>query len=73
MRVPIFGWTIDERFLSHRQRSTSIGGIAGALVAAGLFFYHLIVHDTIEWGLFAVLATVAIVKVAVMVWSFVTE
>lgn len=34
---------------------------------------HLIAHDTIEWGLFAVLATVATVKVAVMVWSFVTE
>ena len=29
MRIPLLGWQIDERFLTHRQRSTSAAGILG--------------------------------------------
>lgn len=66
MKVPILG-TIDERFLNHRLRSTSIGGLAAILLTAILFFYNLSRH-VIRWDLFAIVATAGVVKMAVMVW-----
>jgi hypothetical protein len=58
---------IDERFLKHRLRSTSIAGMAGAALAGGLWFYRFLVDDRLEWDLFAVLATIAVVKIALMI------
>ncbi len=72
MKLPILGLTVDERFLRHRLRSTSIGGIAGALLAAGLFFYHLR-QNVIRWDLFAIIATVAVVKISVLIWYRITD
>jgi hypothetical protein len=66
MKLPILG-TIDERFLTHRLRSTSIGGLAGVLLAGGLFFYNIANHVT-RWDLFAIVATAAVVKMSVMIW-----
>jgi uncharacterized membrane protein YccC len=66
MKLPILG-TIDERFLTHRLRSTSIGGLAGVLLAGALFFFNIANH-VIRWDLFAIVATAAVVKMAVMVW-----
>jgi hypothetical protein len=68
MKVPVVGWTIDERFLMHRLRSTSIAGMAGVVVTGGMFFYHLVAERVIRWELFAIVATMAVVKVAVMLW-----
>jgi hypothetical protein len=67
MKVPIVG-TIDERFLNHRLRSTSIAGLCGATVAGGLFLYHDLVDHVMRWDLFAVVATMAAVKVGLMLW-----
>lgn len=66
MKLPILG-TIDERFLAHRLRSTSIGGLSAVLVAAAFFFYNLS-HHVIRWDLFAIVVTAGVVKVGVMVW-----
>jgi hypothetical protein len=66
MKLPILG-TIDERFLTHRLRSTSIGGLAAVLLAAAMFFYNLADH-IIRWDLFAIVATAAVVKIVVLVW-----
>jgi hypothetical protein len=66
MKLPILG-TIDERFLTHRLRSTSIGGLSGILLAAAMFFYN-IAHHIIRWDLLAIVATAAVVKMAVLVW-----
>ncbi len=57
----------DERFLMHRLRSTSIAGMATVLVTAGFFFWHLF-HHQIEWELFAIVMTSAVVKVSCMLW-----
>ena len=73
MNVPILGWTIDERFLTHRLRSTSLGGIAGMLLAAVLFFYHLFGAHLIRWDLFAIVATAALVKMSVLIWYRLTD
>jgi hypothetical protein len=73
MNIPILGRFIDERFLEHRRRSTSIAGIAGAFVALGLWAYHYIAHGIWNWELFAIAVTVAAVKLTLMIWYRFTD
>jgi len=73
MNVPFLNRVIDERFLAHRLRSTSIGGLCGALVAAALLLYRYYVQHVWSWDLFAVIATIAGVKLLIMAWYFFTE
>lgn len=68
MKVPLIGVNVDERFLQHRLRSTSFGGIAGAVVAVGLFEYDLFRHHVYRWDLAAVALTMVVVKMACMTW-----
>ncbi len=58
----------DERFFTHRLKSTSIAGVCGGLVAVGLWAYRYYVNDVFSWDLFAVGATMAAVKLAAMAW-----
>jgi hypothetical protein len=45
---------VDERFWTHRQRSTSLAGIATGVTAICLFYYRFL-HDTFSnWDLLAV-------------------
>jgi hypothetical protein len=67
-KVPILGKFVDERFLEHRRRSTSIAGLVTVFAAACIFEYRLIVNHQISWDLFAVVLTMAVVKVAMMLW-----
>lgn len=67
-RIPFFGQFVDERFLEHRRRSSSVAGIAGALVAGGVFEYRIFAKGIISWDLLAVVTTMAAVKVALMIW-----
>ena len=59
---------VDERFLEHRLKSTSTAGIAGGVVAIGLFLYRLIANGVWSWDLLAVGITIAAVKLALMAW-----
>jgi hypothetical protein len=63
----------DERFLSHRLRSTSAGGIAGGTLAALLFAWHGYVDHTWRWDLLAVALTVGVVKLTLMAWYLTRE
>jgi hypothetical protein len=38
--MSLFSKLVDERFLEYRRRSTSVAGIAGAIVAWALFEYR---------------------------------
>ena len=67
-RIPLFGQFVDERFLEHRRRSTSLAGIVGALIAVGLFEYHYLHDHFISWDLLAVLGVMVIVKLSMMTW-----
>jgi len=73
MRIPILGTEIDERFLRHRQRSTSIAGLAGAWMAAALYAYQYFAKGLIRWDLLIVVCTMGAVKLALMAWYFLTE
>ncbi len=67
-KVPILGKFVDERFLEHRRRSTSVAGIAGALVAAAFFEYRIFYDHIISWDLFAVIFGMVAVKMSMMLW-----
>ena len=73
MNIPILSRVWDERFASHRRRSTSLGGIVGGVVAIGLFAYHFYVDGIWSWDLFAVAITLVVVKWAVLTWYLVTD
>lgn len=59
---------VDERFLAHRLRSTSAGGLAGVTVAMLLFLYRLLHDHVAHWDLFAVGLVAVVVKYAVFFW-----
>jgi hypothetical protein len=67
-RIPFFGKFVDERFLEHRQRSTSMAGMVGVLVAVGLFEYRFFHDHIISWDLLAVAFSMVLVKLSMMVW-----
>jgi hypothetical protein len=70
MKIPLVGGFVDERFLTHRLRSTSVAGIAGAALAGVLFLYRMFADDVREWDLFAVLAFVVLTKFVMLAYYF---
>jgi hypothetical protein len=62
--IPILGDQIDERFLMHRLRSTSLAGVVGGLLASGLFVFQFFARGVARWDLLAVAITIALVKLA---------
>jgi hypothetical protein len=64
---------VDERFLRHRLRSTSVAGVAGGFVAISLFAYRFYIEQVWSWDLFAVGITIAVVKIALLTWYLVTD
>ena len=73
MSTPIIGRVVDERFLNHRLRSTSLAGILSVLAAAGLFAYRFYVLHQWRWDLFAIMLTFVVVKFSVLAWYRVTD
>ena len=67
-RIPILNKFVDERFLEHRRRSSSIAGFATLILAAVLFEYHIFAENKIDWDLLAVIATFAVVKMSLFAW-----
>jgi hypothetical protein len=73
MNVPFVGRAIDERFLTHRLRSTSFAGIVGGVVALGLFAYRYYIDHILSWDLLAVGVSIVAVKVTLMIWYHFTD
>lgn len=73
MKIPGLGLSIDERFLDHRLRSTSVGGLAGVTLALCLFAYRYYVDHIVSWDLLAVGVTAVVVKLAVLLWYRLTD
>jgi len=73
MTIPMIGKKIDERFLMHRLRSTSLAGVVGGVVAIGLWTWHYSIDHFWSWDLFAVGLTIVGVKVAAMAWYRFTD
>jgi hypothetical protein len=67
-RIPILRKFIDERFLEHRRRSSSLAGFSTLIIAGGIFEYRIFVDHVISWDLFAVILTFAVVKMSMFAW-----
>jgi hypothetical protein len=59
---------VDERFLEHRRRSTSVAGFTSAFLAIALFEYRFFNNHIWNWDLLAVAITFAAVKLFMRSW-----
>ena len=73
MKVPLLGKEIDERFLMHRLKSTSLAGVVGGVSAVGLFAWRYFIGHVWSWDLFAIAVTIVGVKLAAMAWYHFTD
>ena len=73
MSLPSLRSVVDERFLTHRLRASSLAGIIGGELAIVLFAYRYYFDHFWSWDLFAVGVTVAVVKVSAMIWYRCTD
>jgi hypothetical protein len=67
-RIPILRTFVDERFLEHRRRASSIAGIISALVAIGLFEYRLLFNNIWSWDLLSVALIFVVIKMSMFLW-----
>lgn len=65
--------TIDERFLAHRRQSTSVAGIISAVLAIGLFEWRYFMDHHWSWDLLAIALAFVIVKLALMIFYYLTD
>ncbi len=67
-RIPILGKFVDERFLDHRRRSTSIAGIAATVLALVLFEYRFFVDHVWSWDLLSIALVFVVLKMSLFTW-----
>ncbi|HEU5179786.1 MAG TPA: hypothetical protein VFW45_03275 [Candidatus Polarisedimenticolia bacterium] len=72
MRIPGVG-VIDERFLEHRRRSTSLAGIVSSALSIVLFEWRYLVDHIFSWDLLAIGLTFVVVKLTVLIWYRLTD
>ena len=69
----ILGSAIDERFLMHRLRSTSVAAVVGGVSAIGLFAYRYYFDHFWSWDLLAVGLVIVVTKWAFLIWYRFTQ
>ncbi len=67
-RIPILGKFVDERFLEHRRRSSSIAGIIAACLAVILFEYRFFWDHIWSWDPFTLALTFVLIKMSLFTW-----
>jgi hypothetical protein len=73
MNIPIVNRLVDERFLTHRLRSTSVAGVTSGLLGICLFAWRYY-HDHIwSWDLLALTFTFIVVKLTLLAWYRFTD
>ena len=72
-RIPILNQFVDERFLEHRRRSSSLAGFATLILAGCIFEYRLLVGHAIDWEMGAVVLVFAVVKMSMFAWYRVND
>ncbi len=63
----------DERFWTHRQRSTSLAGIVSSVTAICLFYYRFLHDHAFNWDLLAVAVLFVVVKLGLMTYYTLTD
>jgi hypothetical protein len=73
MKVPLPAALVDERFLMHRLRATSLGGIAGGTAAMLTFAWGYFVHHLWRWDMLAIALTIIAVKYTALIYFRLTD
>lgn len=73
MKVPIPATLVDERFLTHRLRATSLGGIAGGTAALLMFAWGYYVQHLWRWDMLTIALTIIAVKYAALIYYRLTD
>jgi hypothetical protein len=67
-RIPILGGLVDERFLDHRRRASSVAGIVTVILAVVFFEYRYFRYRVWDWDLVLVVLTFVVIKTALFAW-----
>jgi hypothetical protein len=67
-RIPILRNFVDERFLEHRRRSSSLAGIVAACLAVILFEYRFFWNHVWSWDLLTVALAFVVIKMSMFTW-----
>lgn len=67
-RIPILKKYVDERFLDHRRRSSSIAGFSMLFAALCIFEYRAIFEHIISWDMVALILIFGVVKMSICLW-----
>jgi hypothetical protein len=59
---------MDERFLLHRLKSTSLAAVVGAVTLGGWYLYQMIAHGVYRRDLLVIAGLMAITKVTAMLY-----
>ena len=59
---------IDERFLMHRLKSTSLAAVVGGVSMGGYTMYELYGNDVLRKDLMIFLGIMAATKIGAMLW-----
>ncbi|MBN1827088.1 MAG: hypothetical protein JW958_12595 [Candidatus Eisenbacteria bacterium] len=59
---------IDERFLMHRLKSTSLAAVVGGVGMGGWALYNLYGRHVMRWDLMIILLAMAIVKIGALLY-----
>ncbi len=59
---------IDERFLMHRLKSTSLAAMTVAVAMGGYTLYEFYGNDIFRKDLFTFLVIMAVTKISAMIW-----
>lgn len=73
MSLTLFGKVVDERFLNHRLKSTSLMGIVGGVLSCLMFSYRFYITHVWSWDLFIVAVTMVTVKLGAMTYYRLTD
>jgi hypothetical protein len=71
--VSILNRLVDERFWTHRQRSTSIAGVVSSVTAICLFYYRFIHDRVLNWDLLAIPVLFVVIKMGLMAYYALTD
>jgi hypothetical protein len=67
-KVSILRRFVDERYLEHRRRSTSVAGFTASFAAIALFEYRYFNNHIWNWDLLAVALIFVVVKFLTRLW-----
>lgn len=71
--MAILNRLVDERFWTHRQRSTSVAGIITAVTAICLFYYRFLHDHVFSWDLLAIGLLFVVVKIGLLTYYTLTD